>query len=557
MTAVGRDSAVRDLDRALRPLPFPSRATKPMAVLILLCLAAAPVHLYLSRAWVPFGDEVGWASQFEHLASGTLGTWFNWFDPLGRFTYNVLFATFGIDSYPPFGMLALICNLILVASVYVYCAHIERRWCGVILAAFLLMFGNGVHSLLYGLNSLNALGIATLPISLVLLGRNNDLSDRVAFGILLIGLGFDGPVVVAVCVGLAVWLAGRSPWQMRCLWIPGVPILVYAIAVVLLPEYGVTPRLPLFDNLLRSPRFALEAASGVGAAILGIDTRWGPAVLATAVVCVVAASPKLDAAARRRVVALGTAALAIWALLALARAHNGDPDTSRYLVLGAVPALLAGAEISKGRRAAVGAVLAALLTAGAAANLGILFEYSKAIAVQSEIERAHVTALDLAGERAPADYRSASGPSASVMFVDAGGWRRVRERLGSFGFTEAEAHQASELSRGELDRVMHELGGIAVTGRKGVLVFPSMPGCLSSQGSPVEMVLGPSGTDIAPTGGEHVEINFRRFGANFGLVAPMAAIPEVTTRLVARNDGWETPWQIRVTGSFLACPASN
>ncbi|MEQ9337285.1 MAG: hypothetical protein RJQ03_08840, partial [Miltoncostaeaceae bacterium] len=385
-------------------------AARPLAPWIALAAAlilTVAAQLRVSRDTIPLTDELGWAVQNEGATSGMLELWGGWFDPLARLTFNLIYGAAGLDASLSFRLLAVACNLVLAGAVFAYCLRRARPWTGVALVVLLGLLGPAVHTLVFPINALNAVGMAGLPLALLLLERGDRRGDLWALAVLLVTMGFAGPVAVPVCLGILVWLALQRPLDPRRLAVGATPLGVYLVAYLTLPEGGYGATGPLVQNARDTPAYVVDSAMGVAAALAGMGPpadgqesvpAMGAGILVLAVAAIAATWRRLGPGPRDRVVALAATALAAWTMVGISRAHNDAPSTSRYIILGAVPVLLIAVEVTgvAGRAWRLGAL--GLAAVAIFANALLLSEYAAGIREQARIARAEFGALELVME---------------------------------------------------------------------------------------------------------------------------------------------------------------
>ncbi|MEQ8833815.1 MAG: hypothetical protein RIB67_05145 [Miltoncostaeaceae bacterium] len=534
-----------------------SHPRAPVSALVALGLAAAAWHLYLARGMVVFGDELGWAQRYRHLGSGMLELWGGWFDPLARLTYNAVFATVGLREQWPLALMAVGANLALVAAVYAYCRHLGRPWTGVLIGAALLLMGPAHYSLLWPLNSLNALGLAALPACLVLLERGRRREDLWALALLLVGMGFAGPVVVALCPALALWLLMREGGPTWRLAVPGIPFIVYAIAYLTLP--GFTADQSLGTNLRLAPGHMVESAAASVAGIAGtIDTLTdlrppaaAGALLALAVVALVALWPRLDAAARARVTCVAAVAITEWAFIAIARANLGAPAASRYIILGALPLLLIAVDLVRVAPRNAGRALGVALAMAAGVNAIALSDGAAYLRSVSDQARAELGGIELTMDAL--DSPAPVAGSIPLFYLDVSSWRVARTHLGpTFALDAQQLAAADAGSRAIADRMMLTIGALTLV--------PTPDGdaprgvCTTTPPAGADQPIAPGAVVTIRSSGAPVSVTPRRFGDAGS--PDLAATASPGLPLVARAVPDAGPaWRLAVAGGAEVCVA--
>jgi hypothetical protein len=530
-----------------------SRAVRgwDVAAFVVIACAGSLLQLHFTQGLNLYYDEWAWALRYRHLGSGVLSLWGGWFDPLARLVFNALFATAGLTDFRPFQGLALGANLTLATAVFAYGRRAGLRWPALGAAALLLVLGTAYPVIIRALNAMNAVGMAALPVSLLLLELGRRRSDLLALGVLCVAMGFAGPVVLPVCLGVAVWVLLDRPLRPARLAVPGVPVAVYLAAMALLPGEA-RVEVDLLANALVAPRYIADLAGAGAAGLLGLRVDKGAAVLMALAVAGARLVPRLPDRARRRALAILASMVGSWAFVALARAQFGDTTAPRYVVLTVVPVLLVGIEIvGHGASATRGTLVAAFLAFAMVGNLLFLRFTTDFLREQGEVVRAQLAALELGIERAPPDYKPDPRVSWPLWYVTAGEWRSSIRFLGSPAVAAADLPQASAEGRAQADRILTELRGVDVRGASPA-PGPGGPACVDHPGGTVEAPLGEAGVMVVPTGSEGLEVRVRRFGDGYP-EPPLAVVPPGEARtLVPSTDASPAEWQVELRGGPAA-----
>ncbi|HYZ92932.1 MAG TPA: hypothetical protein VFA34_11155 [Actinomycetota bacterium] len=527
-------------------------------------VAAVPWHLWLARGNTFYAEELGYALDFEGLGSGLVHLWAGWFFPLTLLVYNIVFSTSGLETYLPLQIFSLLCNAALVWAVFWYCRRISRPWAGATLGVFLLCFGYATETVLLPAMAYNAIGVAALPASLALLLRDRRSADRGAFAILLVAMGFAGPVFLTACVGVGIWLLLQQPVSWRRLYVAGIPALayalIYAISIATQETLSVVGGgvegglLAIPRNLLNAPAYILEAGSTAGAAIAGIGRPLGNIFFPIGLAAMWIGAKRVSRETRAHVLALFGAALSAWLLLAATRAPGqfGSASAQRYVIYGAVPLLLIGVHLTKDVPTLGRGIVFVLIAASVALNSAALTRFAEDYRLINEVQRARYAALDLLGSRAPAEYNPSRATTLSLDVIDAHHWIDIRRRLGSFAFRLSELPSAHAAARNEFDRVLREAGGIKISSE--LLEEKGGPSASCTSGwRATELTLPRNGIDIAATEEEWVTLGFRRLGNSYQQ-PPNGIVPSgKRVRVTPVADALRTPWAIVLKGHFRAC----
>jgi hypothetical protein len=524
-----------------------------VAAFVAIACAGGLLHLHVTRDLNLYYDEWAWALRYRHLGSGVLTLWGGWFDPLARLVFNVLFATVGLTDFRPFQAVALAANLTLAAAVFAYGRRVGHPWPALGAAALLLALGSAYPVLIRALNAMNAVGMAALPLSLLLLEQQRRRSDLLALGVLCVAMGFAGPIVLPVCAGVAVWVLLDRPRRPGRLVVAAVPVALYLAATAVLPGEAQVAVDPV-ANVLAAPRYVAGLVGAGAAGLLGLRVDKGPAVILGLVVAGARRIPRLPDPARRRVLAMLATMVCSWGFVALARAQFGDTTAPRYVVLTVVPVLLVGIElVGNGPSVTRGVLVAGFLAFAVVGNLLFLRFTTDFLRNQDEVVRAQLAALELGIERAPPGYKPDPRVTWPLWYVTAAQWRSSVRLLGSPALGVAELPHASAEGRAQADRILTELRGVEV--RSAPEPADRGAGACAGHSGRVEAELGEAGVLVAAPGTGGVELRVRRFADGYP-DAPLVIVPPGEARaLVPSADESPVPWHVEVLGApAVTCP---
>lgn len=342
--------------------------------------------IYWRREWT---FDVFLNPHNEHLALFPVGV------------FKVLFATVGLTEHWVYRLAVVGAHLVCVALVFVLARR--RVGDGLALAASvpILLLGSAYENLLWpfqvGLIASVAAGLGAL----LMLDRSDTRGDISAC--LLVGLSLaSGSVGLPVAVAVLVEVLLR-PDGLRRLWVPGLPLGLYALWYVAYGPSELALGGTLSANLPGVPSYAADVAAAAFAGLAGLAPYdGGPLAVAAVLVAVVLMVRRgLRTTVSARFLSLLAAALAFWTLTGVARAHLGASSAyaPRYVYFGAVLIVLLAVELARGTRPTRPALAVVTLLVGAAAvgNIQLLRQGVEPFRAESESTVASMAALELAG----------------------------------------------------------------------------------------------------------------------------------------------------------------
>jgi len=489
--------------------------------------------------------------------------------------YKVLFATAGLEHYGVYRAMVIAGHLTCAALAFVY---MSRRVGGVAAlcgTALLLFLGPGWQNIIWPfqigwLISLMA-GIAAL-LALDRGDRRGDVAASVLIGVSLASSGLG----VAIALGALVEVASvRRRW--RDLWIVAMPLAPYAVWWLAYRPAGLVR-----SNIDQTFDFTAEAAAGTLSALAGLAgsgvptgvdaLQWGRPLAVIALVGLLWALGRRTSVPPR-VRALLTILLAFWVLTGLRRATYQDPDTSRYLYVGALFVLLILAELARGvsvtQRIAV--VLAVAVAAATLSNAGTVRDAGRYLRSQAEVARADLAALELARNSLDPGYVAAHFPGAPFVSLRAGPYLAAASDYGSPAYSLAELIAAPEPARRVADAELVRIHGVgpraarsapapalgaspeplAVVGgttteRRGCLQFRPAPVRAADAPPTLELTVPRAGLLIR-TSGAPAQVDVRRLAADYSSVTPNTVMPSAAATLRIPSDSAPQPWRARIS----------
>ncbi len=542
------------------------------AALTLLLLVAAAFIFYETRGTTFWGDEWTWVldrrgndldtflePHNEHLSLIPIAI------------YKVLFTTVGLEHYAPYRILVIAAHLGAAVLVFVYANRRVGSVAALCATALLLFLGPAWQNILWPFQIAWLVSLAAGVGALLALDRGDSRGDVTACALLAVALASSG-LGVAIAMGILVELAlARRRW--REVWIVAIPLVPYAVWWAVYRPAGLVQ-----GNIDLAPHFAAESAAGTLSALVGLAgpgvpdvdaLEWGRplgVVAALSLIWLLSRSERISP----RVLGLLTTMVAFWVLTALRRAMLQEPDTSRYLYVGAVFVLLLVAELARPttpmRRVAI--VLVAVVAAAILSNAGILRDGGRYLRSQAEIARADLAAIELARDSIPKGY-IANFPGTPFILLSARPYLEAAEDYGSAAYSPAELPDAPEAARlvadAELIRIHHialgpasrdasvgaapevtKVEGGSVTDRSTCVEFRPASVRAAEPAPSLELTVPATGVLVRTSEGS-ARVDVRRFAAGFSTPERNIVAPSAAATLRVPSDSAEQPWRARVT----------
>jgi len=544
-----------------------NRAVVP--VLGALMLAAAAFFFLQGRGLTFYFDE--WAFVIDRREWGLD----NFLQPHNEhlhmtavLAFKLLFVTAGLDFYEPYRIAVLMLHLAVVALTFA----LMRRGVGDAIALVgaipLLFLGAGWENIMWPFQ-IGLLGALAGGLGALLLIERGDARGDVAASVLLALSLASASVAVPIALALAVEIAWRPP-RWRRLWVVVVPLALYGLWSV---TYGRSALLA--SNAPGVPRFVADTAAAVVGGLLGLDPEWGRVILLLALIWLGASFVRGRVLVTPRLASLTLALVSSWVLTALARAHLGSAESSRYVYVGAVFVLLIVAELACGARvpARMLAVVAVLVGVSLAGNYALLRGGLEHMRGYTATVEAALVGLELAGPETPLDFRPAPEQAPNIY---AGPYFEAVSELGSPAPSVEELLERKEEERRTADAVYVAARGVEPEAASGAAADAPAPeidevhwGRAEASGSCVEFVPTAPGAavDLALLGdalalvaedNAHVDVHVRMLAGGFP-DAPALTVPgESRTRIVLPPPVAGRGWHVRLfaTERVRACTAA-
>lgn len=534
----------------------------PLVVLAALLAITALLLAYLGRGTIFFYDE--WTFVLERRGGGIesfLRPHNEHLSLIPAAVYKLLLATVGLDGYPVYRSLLLLMHLGVGALVYLLARRRVGPWAALLAVVPVLFMGRAWENLLWAFqigfvgSVLGALG------AMVALDRDDRAGDLAASALLIFSLACSSigiPFVAGVVVELLAGRRGR-----RLMTVVALPILLYGVWYV---GYG-TSNLRT-ENMWWGLEWAMDCFAVSVGTVFGQDVSWGHPLAVAAIMGLVWALAR-PGAVTPRLAGLVVAGMIFWVLTGIARAGVTPADTPRYLYIGVVVIVLAACDLVRGRIVAprVIAIGAAVVTLGTLLGANELRNGSKYLRDTSAIVAAELGAVELLGDRAPADLRvdlRLAPPLLAGLYLKA-----MREIGDSPATPVADLPRVGGEPRFWADSVLVRGAGITVEpAAEGLPTAPAPPavdrgapppsrgGCLTATGqTTLDLTLPASGVVVRSVVSGKVAA--RRFSETFqnpGGVLP-GLIPGSPIAIRAPADRSPVPWHVRLetTAGLTAC----
>ncbi|HEX2096189.1 MAG TPA: hypothetical protein VHF50_02335 [Solirubrobacterales bacterium] len=477
----------------------------------------------------------------------------------------LLIEAFGMSSATPEYVVLALALAAAAALLFLYVRRRVGDWLALFAAVLLLFLGPAWEALLWPFE-ISFVGSVLFGLAMLLaLDRDDREGDLAAAIFLVLSLGFSSvgiPFAAAAAVDVLQRRRARG-WARA--WLVAVPLALYAAWYL---GWGTEAETHLsLENVLSSPRFVLESAAVAVGSVFGLGTSpfggspdpvWGRVLLVGFVVGFVARQ------LRRPGVPAGfwpvaAAAATNWFLTAFNQVPGRDPTTSRYQYMGAVLVLLLLANLLQGvrfgRRAL--AVAAAVTVAAVAVNVVVLRDGRDTLAVQSELTKADLAAIEIARRTVDPAF-SLTDPqvagTTTLVDVQVAKYLPAVAEHGSPAYTPAELAEAPDYARRQADIVLAQALPLSTfTGLGAYQPGGGGENCVSlpageSASREVPLSPGPTRIELAP--GPRAEFSLRRF-ATGEYPVPTEGAPgdSVTVVRIPRDAAPQFPWYLQVDAS--------
>jgi hypothetical protein len=474
--------------------------------------------------------------------------------------YKVLFHLVGLNHYAVFRLVVVLLHLACGVMVFMLAARRIPRVPALLAAALILFLGAAWEDLLWAFQVGYVLSVAGGLATLVLLDWRGRWSEVAAMLCLVVAAG-SSSLGIAIMIGVAVELAWQRRW--RSGWIVIIPALLYALWYLGYGESQITE-----NGLINAPGFAEDLAAAAFGGLIGRGLEWGrPLALVGTLIVVRRLFGSLPVSARLAgLLAMG---ISLWVITGATRSTISQPETSRYIYLGAVVVVLGGVELLQGIRVTPRGVAVAtvLVAVSAVTGLTVLHAGSMGLRATSKTVVAQLGALELAAADAPPGYEPS--PQGAPQ-ITAGPYLHTVHAIGSTpADTPAEIMAAEPANRAAADAVLVQLGVVKFTAGNAAKPSPLAPapataaligatelqrgGCLHLKplaGAQMTgaFVLPSGGVALRDEGAASASLSVRRFGEAFDPL-PSQVGPRSAAVLAIPPDSAAVAWQLQIVSA--------
>jgi hypothetical protein len=351
------------------------------ALAVAITLAAMAVILWAGRHRNFFSDEWGlllyrrsggfdafFAPHNGHLQAALVAS------------YRFLFESVGIDSYTPYRVAALVPQIAVAATVFLYARRRLQPELAALVLVPLVFMAHASGAVLWPYIAGFVAPIACFVGCLLLLDGEWRWRGPAIAALLLVAL-LSSSLGGLVLIGVAVELALRREWRLAIESL-GLPAILYAAWFLLyrpgaetpasLREIpGAWPRGDLgssgfsLSNLGAAPEFALDMARTGANGLIGLGPLRGGVVPLLVIVVGLAIVAVRRGRLSPRLAAIVAVLALFWVTTALSRADLGGATSSRYTYVSAALLLLIAIEVAAGLRLRTWALAAVVAVTGA------------------------------------------------------------------------------------------------------------------------------------------------------------------------------------------------
>jgi len=551
--------------RADRPVPS-RRAISPTAALVVLTLGAGALLLYAARHLTFFYDE------WDFILGRRGSSLASYLDPHnGHLTlfpvivYKLLLAIVGMRHYWLYQAIEVSLHMLCGVLLYVLARRRLGPWLALAPAVLLLFMGSAYQDLLWPFQIAFLASMAGGLGALGFLDRGaGPRADAGACALLLWSLSASSvgiPFLAAVAVLLIAQHA--NPWRA---WVVVVPAVLYTLWYL---GWG-TSESPTSQSLLGSTEYVADAAAGAVAGIAGLADSWGPPLAVATLIALLVRVRGRHAAPAPMLIAAAIGGLAFWWLAAIARGDLTQPDSSRYLYVGAAFILLIASEAAAGAKPSriELAGIAGLVVIAVVGNVSLLRGAERSYRSADESVQASLEAVQVA---APVVSPTFVPEPQDAPQVQAGPYLSAVRQFGSPALTLQQLEQAPGSVTEEADNVLAHAEALApvrararAAADRPVLVDSTTTGRIERLGlcerympagmtSVGDFAVAPGAELLlAPASGSGPNIYLRRFAAQFSIGQPVFARITGGERVAIRFPVDRAPalsWHVRLTGT--------
>ena len=486
---------------------------------------------------------------------------------VGILLYQGIFAEVGISTAVPY--IALLFSSLWACAVlsYVFVRRELGPWIALIVPLLLVTLGPAAEALLWPFEFTFFSALAFWLGAMLLIEKGHRRTDAIGCLLLILGVGSQTLAVAllpATALALVLWTGWRAAW--RRAWVVALPLVLYVAWYVAYQPHSER-------NLAQVPGFVVDsfvatvrALSGVGNGSLGVPLAVGLIV----VVCV-------RCLYLRRLptttIYMGVGLLTVWLAVGLSANPERPASESRYqfhnslLLMLTLAPLIPRLRLTPLRGGLLAAVVAVVVGAIVASNLGRYGAWEAAYAYQEPIANAELAALQVARPATVDPSALAIGPAepgllspftAKAYFdaIDAHGSPVRVDRNLEAASPEARAQADVVIVRAEAIAVLagtERSGTVRPRSVSGVTLRPAGAGCAvvpaGTAAADFQVVAPPGGLIVRPGAGPPVGIGAARFSDPPAAVPLSSVLGASEAVIPTQRDASSAPWRVQLTAS--------
>jgi len=614
--------------RGASPPQFSIEARVAAAAYGILAVGAGAWWMWLGRGTTFFYDEWNFVLAYRvGLWTAMTTPHVGQFVAVPVLVYRAMFAVVGLAHYWPYRLVGTGFELAMTTVSFAYLQRRIRPLFALMATIAVMGAGQGWQDILWPFELTFTISLATGVAVLIFLDRRGALADACAAACLVVSVASSGfgLVFIAGTAAETTWtaltalypraqdrtvLTRRAAWQsLGRAWVV-TPALGLYLAWYVHGHVGDA----VLSRVHEVPAYVAQSAGYGVASLLGLHSVLPGEVLAAVIAAALLTRLITDWRSAPRLAMTATAALTFWVLDGLARGE-GAAASSRYLQPDALLVVLALAEIgtspktvavlgdlgvkwqswllgvlvdrshrgytrSRRRRArpyelaltsgstALVTTLGVITILAVASNSGSLVSGSHALQAMSAVVKADLRAVELAGNRLPADFQPVPTYAPQIVVR---GYLSAERALGSPADTGTQLLVAPEDARTSADSLLidamqpsqtrqppTQATDRPPTGKASCL--PGTAAATAHNGGTLQLDFGKSGVLVAAPKTAPVTVGLRLFATEFS-VQPDLTVPPATTALIAARHfitpHTTTQWLVQLTveghGRAVAC----
>jgi len=441
--------------------------------------------------------------------------------------YSVFGSVFGIDSYAPFRLLALLVHLLVAITCAVVIGRSRGNVTAIATLVVVALLGIGWQNIFWAFQIGFVGSIVFFLVAWSLLDPNlGEIGARRGAWVSLALLASVAMSGVGVAALGAIWvLCVSDPRRRRLWWIPVGPSVAYFLWYLVYGTSSVDPA-----ALNQVPQFALVNAGSSAGGIFGLDVAWGQLILGVSLLVVVMRVRK----SQRLFWSLAPSMMYVVfvVLVTLSRSANFEPDASRYTYLGAVMLIVTLGVVGSGWSPSGGPWAAVFLAVLALwGSYDVLSSGADSLRREWDIVSTELAVVDFYGEALDPNLviDSVHAPQLTV-----GAYRNLVAELGAVSpRTVSEVERADFESRSGVDALLATLVVVEHTDYAG-------EDCVAVGPSTSEVLL-PTGSSLLVSPWMPGSVTIRRFAPEATRSVPRE-LDSAILEFSAPDDGIDVPY---------------